>query len=186
MFNFQLDRMPSEYCGYLIRTDFRIGIQIIQCLKDDEYDEAAKVATCLELLYGAGIPRDLNVAIAGLNWFMTCGDDHASDSSEECTQEIYDFDVDSKLLYSAFMKSYGMDLTSVTMHWFKFVALMSDLSDSAFAEVVGYRSMDISELKGKQREKYARIKAKFALPTRYSAEEKDAINKFMEANGIGG
>lgn len=184
MFNYQLDRLPTEYSGYLIRTDFRIGIQIIQCMKDEEYSEIEKTATCLELLYGKGIPRDIDVAVAGLKWFMLCGDEPVA--IEESSQEVYDFDVDSKLLYSGFMRTYGIDLSSTRMHWFKFCALMSDLSDTAFSTVVDYRSMDISELKGKQRDKYARIKAKFALPTRYSVEEKEAINKFMEANGIGG
>ena len=34
MFNIMLDKLPSEFEGYLIRTDFRIGIQISQAIAD--------------------------------------------------------------------------------------------------------------------------------------------------------
>ena len=36
MFNLLLDALPTEYEGYLIRTDYRIGIQISQALEDEE------------------------------------------------------------------------------------------------------------------------------------------------------
>ena len=35
-FNILLDRLPDSYQGWLIRTDYRIGIQIALCLQDEE------------------------------------------------------------------------------------------------------------------------------------------------------
>lgn len=186
MFNYQLDKLPNEYMGYLIRTDFRIGIQIIQCMKDSDYDDTEKTAICLNLLYGNGFPRDFDIAIDGLYWYLKCGEDKTTGESTDTDQdEVYDFDYDSKLIYSAFMKAYGINLNQVNMHWFEFCALMADLNDTAFSKVIYYRSVDVSDMKGKQLATYTRIKEKLKLPVKYTSEEREAIEKFMEASGIG-
>ena len=54
MTNIILDRLPTEYKGYLIRTSFRIGIQISLCLQDEDYSEEERVLIALNLLYGNG------------------------------------------------------------------------------------------------------------------------------------
>ena len=36
MYNFLLDSLPEDYEGYLLRTDYRVGIQISQALEDEE------------------------------------------------------------------------------------------------------------------------------------------------------
>ena len=51
MFNVLLDAMPDEWDGYPVDTDFRIGIQISQCLVDDALNSREKVATALSLLF---------------------------------------------------------------------------------------------------------------------------------------
>ena len=35
MYNFLLDSLPEDYEGYLLRTDYRVGIQISQVLEDE-------------------------------------------------------------------------------------------------------------------------------------------------------
>ena len=52
MYNMLLDRLPTDYNGYLIRTSFRIGMQICMCLKDDNYTEEEKLGIAFDLLYG--------------------------------------------------------------------------------------------------------------------------------------
>ena len=56
MFNPLLDRLPEDYNGWLIRTDFRIGVQIQLCIADPELDDCDKTAVALGLLYGNGVP----------------------------------------------------------------------------------------------------------------------------------
>lgn len=56
MFNMLLDRLPSSYKGYLIRTDYRIGIQISLALDDPNLSDNDRVWVALSLLYGAGMP----------------------------------------------------------------------------------------------------------------------------------
>ena len=47
MFNLLLDALPAEYEGYLIRTDYRIGIQISQALEDEELEPYEKIGIAL-------------------------------------------------------------------------------------------------------------------------------------------
>ena len=54
MFNMLLDRLPISYKGYLIRTDYRIGIQISLALDDPDLSDNDRVWVALSLLYGAG------------------------------------------------------------------------------------------------------------------------------------
>ena len=56
MFNMLLARLPISYKGYLIRTDYRIGIQISLALADPNLSDNARVWVALSLLYGAGMP----------------------------------------------------------------------------------------------------------------------------------
>ena len=73
MYNIMLDGLPTEYEGYLIRTDFRIGMQISEALNDVNLAEPEKMTTAMRLLYGNGMPRDSGIAEAGLHWYMSGG-----------------------------------------------------------------------------------------------------------------
>ena len=107
-FNVLLDPFPDNYEGYLIRTDFRIGVQIALALADDDLADTEKAATALYLLYGEGVPRDLNLAFKGLRWFMKGGelrgiatDDEEEDDDAE-GEDIFSFEYDAMRLYSGF------------------------------------------------------------------------------------
>lgn len=52
-----------------------------------------------------------------------------------------DYEIDSDLIYSAFLGQYGIDLVDVEeLHWHKFLALLRGLNDSTkLREVMGYR-----------------------------------------------
>ena len=101
MFNVLLDRLPDNYKGYLIRTDFRIGMQIISCIKDDELSEEEKYSICLNLLYGNSVPKDLELAFKGLMWFLNLGaeDDEILKSNSK-QKDVMDFEIDSSRIYS--------------------------------------------------------------------------------------
>jgi hypothetical protein len=180
--NILLDKLPESYKGYLFRTDYRIGMQIDLCLKDNEIEECSKIGICLDLLYGKGIPKDIELAIEGLAWFMRCGNEKKEDTGEE-NEAIFDFDYDNARLFSAFKKVYEIDLARQNLHWFEFVFLLSDLGDCAFTQIIEYRNADISDMKGKQREAYVKMKKKFALPESYTTEEKEKIDKFLSQLG---
>lgn len=186
MFNMMLDRLPTEYEGYLIRTDFRIGVQISLCLKDNELDEYEKTVTALSLLYGNGVPDDINVAVAGLNWFMSCGKIDERTSSR-ASKELFYFDFDAERIYSSFMVSYGIDLTKDKLHWFKFTALMGSLTkDCSFSQAVQIRDYDLKDLKGKARTDMIRLQRDLTPQAGYTDDEKEVMEKFDSLFDTGG
>ena len=187
-FNILLDALPDNYEGYLIRTDYRIGVQIALISNDDTLTDSEKVATALSLLYGAGVPKDLRLALQGVKWFMKGGeaaeqtqDGEEADSDEEQAGEVFDFDYDAMRLCTAFRKAYGIDLNKARLHWFEFRGLIVDLGECAFSTIVGYRAKDLNGLSPKQRSEYAKLKRKYALPHRLSDDDEAKISEFLAA-----
>lgn len=172
-----LDGYPTEYAGYLIRTDFRIGIQICQCLADEDMSEYERVATALYLLFGNGVP-DQETAQAGLTWFINGGCIPEEKSTDG--EDFFDFDVDSGRIITGFKKNYNIDLERENLHWFKFLAMIGDLGDCAFTNVIEYRTKKItSDMPAETRKTYADLKRKYALKPVFNEEEQAAIDDFL-------
>lgn len=97
--------------------------------------------------------------------------------------KIFDYILDSEYIWSAFMKTYNIDLLETDMHWHKFKALCDELSsDTLFGHAKRARSYkklnkNYNEDKYWQEEKNA-----WSLPL-YSDEEKqkkiDEFNKYF-------
>lgn len=181
MYNAMLDRLPEDYDGWLIRTDYRIGVQIQLCLSDPELTDSEKTGTALHLLYGNGVP-DIQTAIDGLSWFMSGGNPSAlgGDVDEAPT---YSFDIDSARIVSAFRKTFGIDISRERLHWFEFLAMMGDLNGTAFTSVIDIRTTDESEIDKKKRAEFVRMKKRFALSPQYTEEEQAEIDEFMRRLG---
>lgn len=177
MHNAMLDRLPEDYNGWLIRTDYRIGVQIQLCISDPELDESERTWTALSLLYGNGIPPDLHMAIDGLSWFMSCGSPPQSGEADN-EPPLYCFERDSARIVSGFRKVFGIDISRERLHWFEFVSMLGDLKDTAFSGVMEIRSTDPSEVDKRKRAEFIRMKNRFALSSQYTAEEQAKIEEF--------
>lgn len=175
--NILLDKLPQDYDGYLIRTDFGIGVQITLCASDTELLEYEKAAIMLNLLFGRGMP-DYETAMKGLHWFMSCGRE-PDERGDEGKDPVMSFDFDDIRIYSAFRKVFGIDLTKERLHWFQFISMLQDIEGSALSDIMGYRAADLSKMQGEQRAAYAKMKRRFALPNAFTEEEQGAINEFL-------
>lgn len=177
MYHPLLDPLPETYEGYLIRTDYRIGIQMALCAADDELTEYEKAAVMMDLLFGAGMP-DIRTAMKGVNWFMSCG--HPPEEAQnDDSPPVFSFEHDAGRIFSAFRKLYGIDISREHMHWFQFCALLGDTSGTAFTDVVDVRQADLSGMDPKTRAAYAKAKRRFALPDTYTEEEQTLIDEFL-------
>ena len=177
MFNPMLDRLPEDYQGWLIRSDYRIGVQIQLCIADPELDECDKTALALNLLYGKGMP-DLQTAVEGLRWFLACGNPVVEENGGE--PEVYSFEQDAARIVSAFKKVFGRDISRERMHWFECVPMLGDLAGTAFTSVIDIRTTDVSEIQEKKRAEFLRMKRRFALAELYTEEEQLAIQSVLE------
>lgn len=177
MTNIILDKLPTEYKGYLIRTSFRIGIQISLCLQDEDYSEEERVLIALNLLYGNGMPQDLDVAMEGLNWFISCGNESKKGSVND--KQLFYWDFDNERIFSSFLATYGIDLTKEDMHWFKFIAMIGSLNkDCAFNKAIEIRDYDMKDLSGKNRIAMQKMKNALTPERKLRQEEQEALDEF--------
>lgn len=195
-YNLLIDPLPKEYKGYLIKWQFWNGILISNCLSDTENFEDSdngnveKIYTAFTLLYGKGIPP-FDTAFEGLKWYMSCGGIKQSEEKNK-NEQYFSFDSDHERLFSAFMVKYGINLNkTVDLHFFEFIALMNDLSKTAFRNVVDLRMIKKKDLKNysrEQKQEILRQKKRFAiknvLEKTYTDEQKQAIDEFDKLAGI--
>ena len=177
MFNALLDRLPEDYNGWLIRSDYRIGVQIQLCIADPALSDSDKTGIALNLLYGRGIP-DFQTAVEGLRWFLSCGNPVEDNGSQEAP--VYSFEQDAGRIVSAFKKIFGRDISRERLHWFEFVPMLGDLAGTAFTSVIDIRTTDAAEIHEKKRAEFLRMKRRFALAEQYSAEEQAEIQSVLE------
>ena len=177
MYNMLTEKLPTKYKGYHINTDFKCGIKISLALDDWQLGDEERVLTALSLLYGEGIPDDMNVALDGLRWFLTCGKeadkasysdiddvDNAKESVNVKGDDIsFDFEVDASNIYAAFLKNYNIDLTKTDMHWFQFIALFSNLKNTSLNDMMYYRTIDLSQYKGEQKAEMKSLKERYKI-----------------------
>lgn len=177
MYNMITEKLPTKYKGYHINTDFKCGIKISLALDDWQLGDEERVLTALSLLYGEGIPDDMNVALDGLRWFLTCGKeadkasysdiddvDNAKESVNVKGDDIsFDFEVDASNIYAAFLKNYNIDLTKTDMHWFQFIALFSNLKNTSLNDMMYYRTIDLSQYKGEQKAEMKALKERYKI-----------------------
>ena len=177
MYNMLTEKLPTNYKGYHINTDFKNGIKISLALDDWQLADEERVLTALSLFYGEGIPDDVNIALDGLRWFLSCGKeaekasysdiddvDNAKESVNVKGNDIaFDFEVDSANIYAAFLTNYNIDLTKSDMHWFQFIALFSNLKNTSLNDMMYYRTLDLTQYKGEQRAEMKRIKESYRI-----------------------
>lgn len=177
MYNMLTEKLPTKYKGYHINTDFKCGIKISLALDDWQLGDEERVLTALSLLYGEGIPDDMNVALDGLRWFLSCGKeadkasysdiddvDNAKESVNVKGDDIsFDFEVDASNIYAAFLKNYNIDLTKTDMHWFQFIALFSNLKNTSLNDMMYYRTLDLSQYKGEQKAEMKALKERYKI-----------------------
>lgn len=178
MYNLLLDPLPEEYEGYLIRTDYRIGIQISQVLADEELEWYEQLDTAFHLLYGEGMPP-ADTAMSGLQWFLNGGQlQNGGESSRDGDGiDYFSFDYDAARLYSAFRRTYGVELDRITLHWFRFLSMFGDLGDCALTQIIDFRTADLAKMDKETKKIYIKMRRRFALPQPQSREELEFMQK---------
>lgn len=93
-----------------------------------------------------------------------------------------DYEIDSDLIYSAFMGQYGIDLVEVEeLHWHKFLALLNGLNDSQkLSEVIGYRCYE--KPNGKE-DIYEKLKYAWEIEPPLTEEQQAELEAFSKEFG---
>lgn len=175
---------------YPILTDFRAVLAYEARMKPDSRGREIILAVYEMYKRNDKILKSDNfmTALEKLNWFVSCGEKPKSRPSNTILginrNRPFDFEVDGGLIYSAFVQTYGLDLYEVEyMHWWKFNALLADISkDCRFSKVMEYRTIDLKNknLSKEQKKLYSALQSYYKIAEERSREEKDFIKALME------
>lgn len=178
-FNILLDKLPDNYDGWLIRTDYRIGIQISLCLQDEEMTEEERIIQATYLLFGNGIPP-VDKALDGMAWFMNGGQPGRDDVPPSQDPQKMWFDYDHARISASFKKTFGIDIHKTNLHWFEFLSMLDCVDeDSSISHAIQMRGTDTSKMKGKQKRDMDRAKKLLTPPARFTQEEQNMIREFF-------
>lgn len=190
MWNYLIDGFPTEYHGYKIRTDFRVGVLLSLLMEDTSIDDDTKLLRAFDILYVDEVPEP-DVAYSGLTWFLSCGRSELVVENEYTDDDVsnektLDFDIDSLDIWGGFW-SKGVDLETTKMHWFKFMTALSNLGDIPISQKMGYRSMTLKGMSGEMKKSYEKLKNKYKIRRTYTKEEYDSLSiedKFCDGKDI--
>ena len=90
------------------------------------------------------------------------------------------FKQDNGYIKASFMSDYKIDLDKVEMHWWQFFDLLQGLTEnSVLNRVRSIREESMSGKKGKEREKWEKLKSQVELKHEKTSYEKD-MDKYWE------
>ena len=188
MNNVLINKLPQKVIigGFEVKinSDFRASVNFEGILKNNKLNEEETWSQALNLYYGF-IPKaeHINEAIEQMLWFYRCGKElkESGNNSNSKNTEIYSFEHDADKIYSAFLDQYGIDLQELDhLHWWKFKALFGALKeDNEISRIMSIRAMDISKLKGEEREHYKKLKRIYEIPK--DSEEVKQNNALQDA-----
>ena len=178
--NILIDKLPNDYEGLKINTNFRSFILFELLMQDRKIEKEDKVALALNLFYDE-IPHDIKKAFDGIIWFYTRGkkikkEEDTQNIEKNNKKKIYSYEHDAELIYTAFLDQYRLDLNDIDyLHWFKFKAMFEGLkSENKICEIMGYRAVDVGKIKDKEEKKrYKKLQREYALPDERTEEEKE-------------
>lgn len=163
---------------YEINSDFRSCLRIILAFEDPELAGAEKQSVMIDNLYKEH-PDNMAEAMEKGVRFLNGGDDSESDSN----LRLYSFEKDAPYIMAAFKQTHNVDLDSVEMHWWKFMALFMDLgSETTFSQLIGLRKrVKTGKASKEERQAALEIKDIFDLPEidNRTLEEREAEQAFM-------
>lgn len=165
-----LEPLPTQWAGRPIDPDFRPMVrfngQFIRLPDESQMPELARQT--MRRFYRVPVPPEEEVdAFKALVEFYTAGPQEVSDRpGSSPTEELaLDYVTDGPAIVAAFQQAYGIDLTRARLHWWRFKALMSNLpEETQLAKIIGFRTADLTQFQGAERERRAELKERFALP----------------------
>ena len=117
----------------------------------------------LAIYFPEGIPEDRDAALQAVNEFFAAGQTVREGESGR-KLPTFSYSTDAEAIVAEFLRVYQIDLTSDSLHWWRFLALLRGLISHSFSERVRYRAADPNDIKDKNmRSQWQHLKRVFAL-----------------------
>lgn len=160
------DTVRVDDRNYPILTDFKNWIKFYEMIQTKELTDREKCMVAMEW-FTEEIPTNQWNALKALCDFFCMKEENQKDMKEEKKKKkILDFAHNAPLILAGFCQSYGIMLPESNMHWWEFKSLFDGMpDDTKVKEVVGYRSIDLNEVKDQEEKRRIRkIKKIYDLP----------------------
>lgn len=151
-------------------TDFRASIEFEIMVEKGEKN----LFKLLRPYYPKGLPKQIEGAAAAALRLYQCGREEKKDTPKSSTRakRAYSFEIDAPAIYADFLRYYNIDLSTTTLHWWKFRELLAGLpTDSAFKERIYYRTCELKGLPKKEQKRIAAIRKEIEIKTEEKGEK---------------
>lgn len=146
--------MEIDGTPYFLNTDFRAGIAYtLAAMRKQPIDRQ----WLLDLFFPVEQPpaERWPQALEAINCF--CARGRAAEADAESVEKeasaavppAYDFLTDADAMTAEFERQYHLDLTSATLHWWRFLALLEGLIGHSFSDRCRFRTADLTRIKDK-------------------------------------
>lgn len=172
-----LDELPTRWAGREIHPDFKPMVWLANAYARGVPEENPLAFAQHAILRFYKQPSDLLAspdltadAYKHLLEFFLGGEAVATPSdpaetADSSPERAFDYLCDAPYIVAAFQQTYGIDLTSEQIHWWRFKALMGGLPGNClFCRIIQWRTADLTELSPGERRYYEEMREKFALP----------------------
>lgn len=160
------------------KCDYRMVLDVICALNDNELDDEQKVKTALYVFYEDITPcQDLEKAIKEMYKIIAYGEEQ--EENQEQKPKLMDWEHDFNLLVAPINRVLGYEIRSVNyLHWYTFLSGYYEIGECTFSNVVSIRS---KKAKGKKLEKweqefYRENKKMVDLPQNLTEEEQEWLD----------
>lgn len=160
-----------------IQTDFRFWLNFSRIVSDGRQHELSE----FDFLYKEEVPVDRQKGLDELMAFYLPNNPLPRVDESSGDEIIFDYDIDSEMIYSGFYQQYGIDLLdeNLRLHFHKFRALLSGLKGTKLNDVMGYR-LYVSRKDGSYEKDMLKLKAawKIEREEELTEEEKKMLEEF--------
>lgn len=159
---------------YKINTDFRVALECDKIARDINIGEYEKILAIIYLLLGDEALEDYenhDKLFRMCEKYLRCNKE-VEELNDEATPSM-DFEQDAGYIKTSFMTDYQIDLDKIELHWWAFIDLMTGFTEDTVLNRVRYiREEPLHDKKGKELEKWEKLKKSVALKYEKTEEEK--------------
>lgn len=157
------------------KCDYRMVLDVICALNDNELDDEQKVKTALYVFYEDIRPcQNLEKAIKEMYKIISYGEE--DDGQSENKPQLMNWEHDFKTLVAPVNRVLGYEIRSVDyLHWYTFLSAYFEIGECQFQTIVSIRSkiMKGKKLENWEQEFYRENKKMVDFPMNLSEEEQD-------------
>ena len=163
---------------YKINTDYRYALACFKAIEDSSINDIERAYALVEILLGQPV-SNMQEALEKIKIYLMCGEDKKKQGKQK---RDMDFEYDEKLIYASFMSDYNIDLNVENLHWWKYCALISGLTESSVLNRVrDLRNTDLTEYKDpKTKQKIIKAMKNVELPQKEQQVSEETLDLLKE------